>query len=286
MRCGKCSGVFDGISQLVSEAEADASQIPPSRADGIPAAPSAVASELHDSPEPVTLPNADLESVIPSSSKYVGALATADASPVTIERPEKIVVPAFLAPERPQVAHTLIWVTLSIVAVATLALQAALHFRTEIAVLLPSARVYLETACDALGCDVRLPRRADLMSIESSDLQADSQRAGVIVLNALLRNRAPFAQEYPDLELTLTDQGDRAVVRRVLAPSDYLQEKRAVLPLGLAGGAEESVRIFLDTGGVAATGYQLFLFYSCPPLPSSRFWQLSYPSRCQEPRNN
>jgi hypothetical protein len=164
-------------------------------------------------------------------------------------------------------------------------MQVTLHFRTEIGVLVPSARASLESACNVLGCDLRLPRRADLMSIESSDLQADSQRTGVIVLNALLRNRAPFAQEYPDLELTLTDQGDRAVLRRILRPGDYLQDKRTSLERGLTGGAEELVKVYLDTGGIIATGYQLFLFYSCPPPPSSAFWQLSYPSRCQDSRN-
>ena len=192
----------------------------------------------------------------------------------------KIIVPAFLAPARPRMALNFIWTVFAIIALSAFTLQTALHFRTEIAVLLPATRSFLEGTCEMLGCAVRLPRRADLMSIESSDLQADSQRPGVIVLNALLRNRAPFAQDYPDLELTLTDQGDQPVIRRVLEPSDYLQEKRTSLTVGLAGGAEATVRIFLDTSGVPATGYQLFLFYSCPPPATSVFWQLSYPSRC------
>ena len=164
-------------------------------------------------------------------------------------------------------------------------LQASLAFRTESAVLLPAARQQIEAACAVLGCELRLPRRADLMSIESSDLQTDTQRQGVIVLNALLRNRAPFAQEYPDLELTLTDQGDQPLVRRVLRPGDYLQEKRPAIGHGLGGGAEEAVRVHIDTGGLLATGYQLFLFYPCPPPPGSVFWQLGYPARCQTPRN-
>jgi hypothetical protein len=54
----------------------------------------------------------------------------------------------------------------------------------------------------------RLPRRPDLLSIESSDLQTDPRRESQIVLNAVIRNRAPFAQELPALELTLTDAGD------------------------------------------------------------------------------
>jgi hypothetical protein len=101
------------------------------------------------------------------------------------------------------------------------------------------------------------------MSIESSDLQADARSESVIVLNAVLRNRAPFAQEYPALELTLTDEADRPVLRRVLSPADYLDPARrpALTAQGLAPGAEASFRISFDAGRARATGYRLYLFF-------------------------
>jgi uncharacterized protein DUF3426 len=101
------------------------------------------------------------------------------------------------------------------------------------------------------------------MSIESSDLQADSRRDGLIVLNAVLRNRARFPQDYPALELTLTDEGDRPLMRRVLHPRDYLEPVRAqqLLPQGIAAGGEAALRVFLDASRARATGYRLYLFY-------------------------
>jgi hypothetical protein len=101
------------------------------------------------------------------------------------------------------------------------------------------------------------------MSIESSDLQADPRREGIIVLNAVLRNRARFAQDYPALELTLTDEGDRPLLRRVLAPREYLDPGRVpqILPEGIAPGGEASLRVFLDSSRARATGYRLYLFY-------------------------
>src|SRR5436853_3059170 len=100
------------------------------------------------------------------------------------------------------------------------------------------------------------------MSIDSSDLQADTRAENLIVLNALLRNRAPFPQEYPSLELTLTDDADKPVLRRVLASSDYLDRPRAALAAqGIGPGAEVSLRVNLDTGAARATGYRLYLFY-------------------------
>jgi len=291
VRCGKCSSVFDGVANLLTEDAVAALPDEPSPQLGL--------FELRQSRDTADHPGT--ERATPDSGVFIDAGATAaepalePASETSFQDAplpppgwalqEKVVIPAFLASKRPRAAFAVVWALLAILALGALATQAALHFRTEVGVLVPAARTHLESACDILGCDVKLPRRADLMSIESSDLQADGQRPGVIVLNALLRNRAPFAQEYPDLELTLTDQGDRAVIRRVLRPGEYLQEKRASLSLGMSGGGEEAVRIFLETGGIPATGYQLFLFYPCPPLPSLPYWQLSYPARCQDSRN-
>ncbi len=229
------------------------------------------------------MPDPEADSVQATGGKHEAENAVSNTSALPAAAvPARLMVPAFLEPEPPAPVHLVAWTLLAFIALCAIALQAAMHFRTEIGVLLPQARPYLETGCEFLGCEVRLPRRADLLSIESSDLQADGQRPGVIVLNALLRNRAPFAQEFPDLELTLTDQSERALIRKVLKPRDYLQEKRAVLPAGMSGGTEEAVRIFLETGGLLATGYQLFLFYPCPPASTSPYWQLSYPSRCQD----
>jgi hypothetical protein len=109
---------------------------------------------------------------------------------------------------------------------------------------------------------LRLPRRAKLMAIESSDLQADGRRENVIVLNAVLRNQAPFAQEYPALELTLTDERDEAMARRVLMPADYLGGGGAErIAQGIAAGAEASLRLYLDTSGLRAVGYRMYLFF-------------------------
>ena len=292
VRCGKCSAVFDGVSNLLTEEAVAALPAESSPQLGLfevrelsGISPSASRRPAPDS-EADSVAAADVQLTSneqATSGKDQAEIAASNASEFPADAvPARLVVPTFLEPEPPAAGHLVAWTLLAFIAICALALQAAMHFRTEIGVLLPQARPFLETGCEFLGCEVRLPRRADLLSIESSDLQADGQRPGVIVLNALLRNRAPFAQEFPDLELTLTDQSERAVIRKVLKPRDYLQEKRAALPSGMSGGTEEAVRIFLETGGLLATGYQLFLFHPCPPASTSLYWQLSYPSRCQD----
>jgi predicted Zn finger-like uncharacterized protein len=172
-------------------------------------------------------------------------------------------LPAFMREEDAPRRHTWLWASAALVAALALGLQASYRYRAELAVLAPSMRAPLAAACKLVRCEVSLPRRPDLMAIESSDLQSDARRDGLIVLNAVLRNRSRFPQDYPSLELTLTDEGDRPLLRRVLAPRDYLEPARAaqVLPQGIAPGGETSLRVFLDSNRARATGYRLYLFY-------------------------
>src|SRR4030067_2594251 len=83
------------------------------------------------------------------------------------------------------------------------------------------------------------------MSIESSELKDDPTRRNQIILIALLRNRAPFAQALPDLELTLTDNQDKALARRSFRPEDYLPKPKNVTA-GLPANQELGIKLHLD----------------------------------------
>jgi hypothetical protein len=117
---------------------------------------------------------------------------------------------------------------------------------------------FLKVVCNSLGCDLSLPIRIDLVSIESSDLHPADK--GGLQLIASLRNRAPFAQSWPHLELTLTDAADRALVRKVLPPAEYLPPGVAVSE-GFAAGADQSVHLAMEASGVPAAGYRLYVFH-------------------------
>ena len=168
--------------------------------------------------------------------------------------------PPFMV-ERPR-PHRTLWALLSLLALLTLAGQVLYRYRAEVAAMVPATRAPLAAICLRLGCRVPLPRRPELMSIDSSELQADPRREGLISLSAVIHNRAGFAQDYPALELTLTDEADRPVLRRVLRPGDYLGARSPEqLAQGIAPASETSIRVFLDTARARATGYRLYLFY-------------------------
>jgi predicted Zn finger-like uncharacterized protein len=182
--------------------------------------------------------------------------------PAETARLDDVPPPPFMTEQgRP---HTGIWALLAVLALFALAGQIVYRYRAEAAAMLPVTRTPLAFLCQRLGCEVPLPRRPELMSIESSELQADGRREGLISLSAVIHNRAAFAQGYPALELTLTDETDRPVLRRVLRPGEYLEPRaRELAGQGIAPGSDTSVRVLLDTSRARATGYRLYLFY--PP---------------------
>lgn len=229
VRCGKCGHVFDGVKSLV--------------------AGNAMPGEAAPAPDSEPSPQLGLFEA-PKKLAEAGDAANEDAP-----------VPTFLE-DAPPPRRRVAWAAGAALALLVLAAQGIYHFRTELGVLLPVLRPHLEAACAALKCELRLPRRPKLMAIESSDLQADGRRENVIVLNAVLRNQAVFAQEYPSLELTLTDERDEAVARRVLAPGDYLAPAGAEqIARGIGPGAEAVLHVFIDTSGLRAVGYRMYLFY-------------------------
>lgn len=144
--------------------------------------------------------------------------------------------------------------------ITVLLAQASYFLRIELAARLPGLKPVLIAYCSWLKCSIPLPKKTDLMSIESSDLEASPVQANVISLNVSLRNRAPYAQAYPNLELTLTDVTDMALARRVFQPSEYLKLGEDESK-GLSPSREINIKLHLDTTDLKPTGYRLFLFY-------------------------
>lgn len=167
--------------------------------------------------------------------------------------------PPFLEEAEPSGWLRILWTPLALIALAVLCGQ-LYQARTEATVMLPAIRPALESACRFAGCTVPLPRRPELIRIVSDDMYDDPGRQ-VYVLHALLRNLGQFPQQYPDIELTLTDAG-KPVTRRVLRPAEYLDARAGprLIAGGIESGGEEPLRIYLDARGLRASGYELCVF--------------------------
>lgn len=163
-------------------------------------------------------------------------------------------------PEHRQAAQSWPWTAAALLAMGLLVAQAAYFFRIDVAAHQPSLKPALLAYCKLLDCDVPLPRYAELITIESSELEAVPGHDDRIVLSVLLRNRAVYAQAYPNLELTLTDDQDKPVARRVFEPADYLSASENSTE-GIEPDREKEIRLRLSTDDLRPMGYRLALFY-------------------------
>lgn len=275
VRCGRCATVFDGISNLFdlpAPAPEPAAPPQPGLFDApAPAAPVAPAPAVEEPVVEAAPPTPDPGPEFFFDIEPAPREATPAEPPASAPAPDAAVADAkqepllegFLAepPPRRRRLATAAWALLAIGALAALAFQVAIRYRAEVAVVAPQARGILEAVCRLAHCELRLPRRVEFVTIESSELQADPRRENLIQLEAVIRNRAPFAQEFPALELTLTDDSDSPVVRRVLTPAEYLGAEAARLPAGMPPQSETPVRMRFDNSQARGTGYKLYLFF-------------------------
>ena len=278
VRCGRCTQVFNGFQMLERFpdddtggrllAEHERRQIGEPRADHswmetttpvTPDPPPAIESE----PAAVDLPLAD---------EQPAAVANAqppEPEPAPAPPPEEAQRSArrwlrhqpdltlYVDPPNPP---SRAWRFAAALAALVLALELVYAYRGPIAQRYPVTRPTLEAACTHLGCAVPYSREDALLKLEDSELLEVPGKPSEIALGARVRNLASVAQEYPHLELTLTDLTGQAAVRRVLRPTDYLGRPLAygeVIP----AGTEVAVQLRLETPRIKATGYELLVFY-------------------------
>lgn len=232
VRCGHCHAVFDALESILEEparlpAE-EASQTQTQRIAPVESAREAglvAARELSETP---------------AFNRWAAGTMAADGS---------IGLDLSPAPGRSRR-----WLGAAVALLLILVAQALYHFRADIVALEPAAAPVFA----ALHIDVPRPAHGELVAIESTELRANSNGAGIL-LAATLKNRAAYVQAWPQLELTLTDANDEVVVRRILVPADYLLPER--LEDGFPANGEIAVKLLLDAGDLPATAYSLYAFY-------------------------
>lgn len=247
VRCGHCRTIFDGTARLVRLAPGSA---PPP-------------DEEANGPLTVTLRSAHALEPVTADAPAHAARAVAEAAKAE-EQPEQHVDYeqrfAWDRPRRRSRAVMLAYVAGFVLLVALFAAQLGWHYRDQLAAHFPSTRPLLERLCVAAGCTIKPLRDIGWLAIDASDLQADPAHKGLLILTATVRNRAPYAVAYPHLELTLTDAQDAVVVRRALAPGEYLGATVDAVK-GIAGNGEVAVRLFVDASATVQSGYRVYLFY-------------------------
>lgn len=165
---------------------------------------------------------------------------------------------AFYVKEKNETSPVLIG--LSALFILVLIGQIVYFSRNHIAMQHPSAKPYLQQACQLFACTIELPKKIQLFSIDDSGIQEDAEYQGVIRLSSTLTNRADFNQAYPNLEVTLTDTQDQPKIRRIFKPEEYLSREMN-LDTGIAPGDAISIDMPLMTDDVKVSGFRILLTY-------------------------
>ena len=252
VRCGACQQVFNGFESLERLPDDDTGS-------RLLAAREAAERALEKPPpsQPLgEIETLDMPQAPPAPAPVTEPTETQPAPPARrLLRPD-LTIPAPPRPKPPARA----WRFGVALLVLVLAMEAAYAYRSPLAQRYPVLRPWLESACAAIGCAVPWSRDEQLLKLEDSELLEVPGKPNEIALNARIRNLANVAQEYPHLELTLTDLTGQAAIRRVLRPTDYLGRPVSGAEV-MAPGSELSVQLRLETPRIKATGYELLLFY-------------------------
>lgn len=236
VRCGLCAQTFDGFSHLSSQTETETEN---------------TTTEIQHTPEPSIDVSASTDS--PRKEPQLAEIPNLEKSEISWED-------SILQTPKPSSNHPLLKMGVLVLFIS-LILQSIYLFRSYIAASYPQTRPTLVKLCKSLNCEIPLWRNPELLVIVSSDLQVDPAHTGIIVLTAVVRNDAAFIQDYPNLELTLTDVQSDIVARRIFRPHEYVN-KSVDIKAGIAPRDEAAVKLFLDSSKLNATGYKLYLFYS------------------------
>lgn len=228
----------DSTESSINPATSEVSEIPASEATlASPSSPTS-ANETQPASEPKR---------INVGSSYTGTFA----DPVFIEDEFLTKRKVWLTP-----LLTLLFVLLSLSAAA----QAIYFYRTEISARWPQTAPYLKQTCKVLHCSIPLPHDISAMVIDDSEIEEDKTHQGLMHLHTTLINTSNYAQRYPILELTLTDNEDHAKIRRPFQPNEYLPAGTAVAT-GMPAGEELHITLSITTDNEPLSGYRVFVHY-------------------------
>jgi hypothetical protein len=218
-------------------------------------APAEVAPESTPPPVPEPIPPPPPQDAPPHPAPATPDVAGPPSKPLDV-KPRRSGPVIYEVERAARMPPSPAWRYAATLLVVVLAVELLFAFRGELAQHYPVLRPWLESACSPFRCAIPWPNNEALLKLEDSELLEVPGKANQIALGARIRNLAPNAQEYPYLELTLTDLTGQAAARRVIRPTDYLGRPVAAGEV-LAAGNE----LRLETRNLKATGYELMLFY-------------------------
>jgi predicted Zn finger-like uncharacterized protein len=144
------------------------------------------------------------------------------------------------------------YAVLALLLTVGLGLQFAWQQRVELLRQYPQ----LAPLCDRLHCIANQVHAPEQLRVLQRQLQPADNQPGRLNLNARIRNDATANQRLPDIQLSLLDTDGKVLVRRRLAPRDYLYppppSDRVIAP-----GEVITISVDFKDPGHLATGFMI-----------------------------
>ncbi|QKW58421.1 DUF3426 domain-containing protein [Stenotrophomonas sp. NA06056] len=150
--------------------------------------------------------------------------------------------PSFLG-VRPRALPTPRWQWLLVAALALLLLlQSVLADRARLAAD-AGTRPWISALCTVVRCALPAWREPTAFTMTSREIRPLPAQAGVLQIQASIRNDARWPQAWPDLRLSLSDADGRVIGTGVFAPAQYLGENPGAAPLEPGQSARIAFRV-------------------------------------------
>ncbi|HEY8585846.1 MAG TPA: zinc-ribbon and DUF3426 domain-containing protein [Rhodanobacter sp.] len=120
----------------------------------------------------------------------------------------------------------------------------------------PTVGSWLHASCALLHCKLPLVAAPQMLRLLASNVQIHPSVSGALMISASVRNDAAFAQPYPVLKITLSNDEGRPIAMRRLQPTQYLDDD-AVLRNGLAPGDSAVLLLEVQDPGDKAVAFEI-----------------------------
>jgi predicted Zn finger-like uncharacterized protein len=262
VRCGRCAEVFDAAAHAASTDDVNQWPHPPAP----PTTPVMASPQTAPSEDPIVTPkNIAIQAENTPTSAILISKIEVNAN--TINKPDLSFVriaknKAFW--QRAAVTRTL---SASCIGLASLlVMQVVYSQRNHLAASNVALKSGLEAVCQTVGCIVEPYKNIDAFKIDSSSFQkipslsTDNAHAEVFSLKLSLKNNADAPLAMPAVELTLTEAGDKPVLRRVLLAKE-LGFTGATLAANGDGAGATTLAVTPNPTAAPVSGYRVLLFY-------------------------
>ena len=213
VRCGRCGGVFEALRHLESD-DAQVAQAANGHDQNAVVANAATQSPTQPAASDIDAFHDSLLSFVPGGMRQ-RAFPLSDANDHA--NPNTTATTDSTSSEQVSAHPVWLWLLAAFLTLTGL-LQLVLWNRHVLVAQEPALQGLIEGLCAPIGCEWHWPQTLEAVQIENSSFTENAD--GTYRLQLRLKNTQHHAVAMPLLELTLTDERDEVVLRRVFQPQE------------------------------------------------------------------